>query len=302
MAFTRSNLPRLRDGSVRASLWFMCAVLVAWPACAADSLVPLSGGQDFGDLSPSQAAAPLDGIKLLIQSGRAYRVVASPRVDLEANPSAPAGDEIQILTSAGSWLPMTRDLPIELATGPATPPGGTTLAFPMRANISFDSPPGQRHAHVRLTLNDGAETQIEFKYDVPPVAFTREISTEQVQQIDPAVRGTYVIERRTYEVTSNVPWAIDALLRDPFTQRGNSVTLVDGHMAVKVPETNAQPLALNQRVVVATGMATGSSPTVVRLEFVVTITGDELAGDYAGDVDVNAQPLDGQSAATVARK
>lgn len=253
----------------------------------------LSPSMELGEIAPAAPEAPGAFVSAMVFSRGTYQL-GILRGGREAGP-ARAGDvdELRVRTSAGAFVPLPPGVPVTVASGNATAGAGAVVAIEVRASATYDAAPGARRERLRLLLNgQPVDAELTLRWTVRPAASVApDPRPYDLRAVDPGAPGRYALEPRSYLVTSNVPWRMEALLHEAPKQRGTPEALAAGSFEVATEREGQKPLRAGDAVVVTTGAATGRAGRMVAVKLFVRSQGDEAAGLYQGELEVRVRPL-----------
>lgn len=279
------------------TLFFVLPLLVLAPHVAEASEGDLSASWltptlELGDIVPAAPEAPGTPASVMVFSRGTYQLalVRGPRDG--GPPRAGDADDLRVRTSTGSFVPLPPGVPVTVTSGSASSGAGVVVPIELRASATWDSVPGTRRERMRLFLNgQPVEAELSLRWTVT-VAFsvTPDPRPFDLNSVEPGAPGRYALEPRSYLVTSNVPWRLEALVSGAPRQRGTREALAAESVEVATEADGRKALRPGVPVVVATGVPTGRSGHPVDLRLLLKSDGDETAGLYRGEVEVRVRP------------
>ena len=253
----------------------------------------LSPSLDLGDVAPAAPEAPATPANVVIFSKAAFQVALLRGAREGGPPRAGEADDLRVRTPSGVFVPLPPGVPVTVASGGATGGSGAVLAVELRASATYDGAPGARRERLRLLVNgQPVDAELALRWNViAGLIVTPDPRPYELRAVEPGAPGTYALEPRSYVVTSNVPWRLEARVNDAPKQRGTLDSLAAESLEVGTESGGRKPLRPGVPVVVATGSPTGRSGHVVDVKLVLKSGGDETAGLYRGEVEVRVRPL-----------
>jgi hypothetical protein len=254
----------------------------------------LSPSLELGDVVPGAPEAPGTPASVMVFSRGTYQL-ALVRGAREAGPPRTGdADDLRVRTASGGFVPLPPGVPVTVASGSATAGAGAVVTLELRAAATYDAAPGTRRERLRLLLNgQPVDAELVLRWSVAAaLSVTPDPRPFDLRTVEPGAPGRYALEPRSYVVTSNVPWRLEALVRDVPKQRGTLEALAPGSLEVATEAGGRKALRPGIAVVVATGSPTGRGGRTISLDLLLSSAGDEAAGLYRGDVEVRVRPAD----------
>jgi hypothetical protein len=252
----------------------------------------LSPSAELGDAAPAAPDAAGTLVSAIVFSRAAYQIGLLRGAREGGPPRAGDADDLRVRTPAGAFVPLPPGVPVTVASGTGTAGAGAVVAIELRASATYDAPPGARRERLRLLVNgQPVDAELAVRWSVPAAASVApDPRPYDLRSVEPGAPGRYAMEPRAYLVTSNVPWRLEALLREAPRQRGTPEGLGAESVEVVTEREGRKALRPGAPVVVATGAATGRSGRPVEVKLFVRSDGDEAAGLYQGELEMRVRP------------
>lgn len=253
----------------------------------------LSPSVELGDVVPAAPEAPGTPASVIVFSRGPYQL-ALLRDAREGGPVRTGdAEDLRVRSASGAFVPLPPGVPVTVASGNATAGGGAVVAVELRAAATYDAAPGARRERLRLLLNgQPVDAELALRWTVTAaLSVTRDPRSYELHAVEPGAPGRYALEPRSYVVTSNVPWRLEARVPDVPKQRGTLESLASESLDVAAEGGGRKALRPGVPVVVATGGPTGRPGRLVDVKLFMKSEGDEPAGLYQGEVEVRVRPL-----------
>ncbi len=254
----------------------------------------LSPSLELGDVVPAAPETPGAPASVMVFSRGAYQL-AVVRGARDAGPVRTGdADDLRVRTSTGAFVSLPPGVPLTVASGNGTAGAGAVVSVELRASATYDAAPGARRERLRLLLNgQPVDTELLLRWSVPAALNVASDSRPyDLRSVEPGAPGRYPLEPRSYVVTSNVPWRLEALVHEAPKQRGTLESLALESLEVFTESEGRKVLRPGVPVVVARGSATGRAGRSVDVKLLLASGGSETAGLYRGEIDVRVRPAD----------
>lgn len=253
----------------------------------------LSPSVELGDVVPAAPEAPGTPASAIVFSRGPYQLAVLRGVRESGPVRTGDAEDLRVRTASGAFVPLPPGVPVTVASGNATAGGGAVLAVELRAAATFDVAPGARRERLRLLLNgQPVDAELALRWTVTAaLSVARDSRPYELHAVEPGAPGRYALEPRSYIVTSNVPWRLEARVSDAPKQRGTLDSLAAESFDVLAEGGDRKALRPGVPVVVATGVPTGRAGHIVDVKLLMKSEGNEPAGLYQGEVEVRVRPL-----------
>ncbi len=253
----------------------------------------LSPSIELGDVVPAGPEAPGTPASVIVFSRGPYQLALLRGVRESGPVRTGDAEDLRVRAASGAFVPLPPGVPVTVASGNATAGGGAILAVELRAAATYDVAPGPRRERLRLLLNgQSVDAELALRWRVAAsLSVTRDPRPYDLHAVEPGAPGRYALEPRSYVVTSNVPWRLEARVPETPKQRGTLDSLAAESLDVAAVGGGRKALRPGVPVVVATGAPTGRAGRIVDVKLFMKSEGNEPAGLYQGEVEVRVRPL-----------